>query len=59
MGYDTTSASVHDSKRGAELVDDNVCGQRGQKRIAGEDQSIQYNVLLELRPLIEDLFYTN
>ena len=23
MGYDTTSASVHDSKRGAELVDDN------------------------------------
>ena len=22
-GYDTTSASVHDSKRGAELVDDN------------------------------------
>ena len=23
MGYDTTSASVHDSQRGAELVDDN------------------------------------
>ena len=23
MGYDTTSASIHDSKRGAELVDDN------------------------------------
>jgi hypothetical protein len=22
MGYDTTSASVHDSQRGAELVDD-------------------------------------